>query len=118
MRSHILCNRWLWKSCRKNVWIVVQLLCLALVIIQTVLSVSESFFSGKTVTTSTVGKLKDVVFPVILNLIVTPGFSRAKLHQFGFKDVYKYFKGRNMGNKSLVGWASYDQGHSFHNASG
>ena len=106
------------KTCRERFWLILKLVCLLLVIIQTLFSVSENFFSGKTITSSTSGKLEDIEFPLVLNVVVTPGFNQSRLIQEGFKDVYQYFKGRNQANRSVVGWANQQQQEYFKNATG
>ena len=40
-----------------------------------------------------VTKLSEVEFPVILNIIVKPGFDTKKLVDHGYSNVYSYFSG-------------------------
>ena len=99
-----------------HLWTFIKLLCLSLVILQTALTIKGSFYSGKTVTTSTVQKLKDSTFPVVFNIIVKPGFDELKLEELGYTDAYWYFMGKNILNASWVGWKGH--GKSFNNVSG
>ena len=81
--------------CKPNLWLIVKLLCFALVIVQTSLSVKDNFFSGKTVTRSKVTQLNMEEFPLLINIIVKPGFDTKRLRDHGYADVFSYFSGLN-----------------------
>ena len=65
--------------------------CLALVIVQTGINTRNKFFSGKTETSTKVTKIDD--FPLIVNIIVKPGFNDTILCEHGYDNVYYYFSG-------------------------
>jgi hypothetical protein len=79
-------------------------MCLVLVIVQTYWSIKKIFYSGKTITTTTVNRLDEVEFPLIFNIIVSPGFDAHKLVENGYKDVHTYFVGKHM---NVFGWTGY-----------
>ena len=81
--------------CKLHLWFIVKLLCFALVIVQTSLSVKNNFFSGKTVTRSKVTQLNMEEFPMLINIIVKPGFDTKRLWDHGYANVYSYFLGLN-----------------------
>ena len=72
-----------------TIWFLIKLACLTLVIVQTGINIRNKFFSGKTVTSTRVTKIDD--FPLILNIIVKPGFNDSILCEHGYGDVYNYF---------------------------
>jgi hypothetical protein len=76
---------------RGTIWFLIKLSCLTLVIVQTGLNIQDNFFSGKTVTSTRVNKIDDI--PLILNIIVKPGFDNKKLCEHGYVYVYDYFSG-------------------------
>ena len=78
-----------------------------LVIIQTSMSIRNSFFSGKTTTIRETKKIKDkdFQFPVKLIILVKLGLRLEKLIEFGYNGSYNYFHGTSF-NESIVGWAS------------
>ena len=82
-----------------------------LVIIQTSMSIRNSFYSGKTTTTRETKKIKDkdFQFPVKLYILVKSGLRIEKLIEFGYNGSYNYFHGTSF-NESIVGWASVKAG--------
>ena len=92
-------------------WWLFKFCCLMLVIIQTFMSIRNSFYSGKTTTTRETKKIKDkdFQFPVKLYILVKPGLRLDKLIEFGYNGSYNYFRGISF-NESVVGWASAKAG--------
>ena len=74
---------------RGSAWFLIKLACLTLVIVQTGINIRNNFFTGKTVTSTRVIKIDDI--PLILNIIVKPGFDDKKLCEHGYTDTYSYF---------------------------
>jgi hypothetical protein len=76
---------------RGKIWFLIKLACLILVIGQTSVNIRNNFFSGKTITSTRVTKTGDI--PLILNIIVKPGFDDKRLCKHGYDNVYRYFSG-------------------------
>ena len=76
---------------RGTTWFIIKLACLTLVIVQTGANIRNKLFSGKTVTSTRVTKIFDV--PLILNIIVKPGFNDTRLCEHGYDNAYQYFSG-------------------------
>jgi hypothetical protein len=76
---------------RGKIWFLIKLACLTLVIAQTSVNIRNNFFSGKTITSTRVTKTDDI--PLILNIIVKPGFDAKRLCKHGYDNVYRYFSG-------------------------
>ena len=77
---------------RGTIWFFIKLACLILVIVQTGINIRDNFFTGKTVTYNRVNKING--FPLILNIIVKPGFNDTILCEHGYDNVYYYFSGK------------------------
>jgi hypothetical protein len=77
---------------RGTIWFLIKLTCLTLVIVQTGINIRDKFFSGKTVTSTRVNKIEDI--PLILNIIVKPGFNDTILCEHGYDSAYYYFSGK------------------------
>ena len=82
-----------------------------LVIIQTSMSIRNSFYSGKTTTIRETKKIKDkdFQFPVKMYILVKSGLRLEKLIEFGYNGSYNYFRGISF-NESEGGWASAKAG--------
>ena len=81
---------------------IFKLICFIVVILQTLLSIQQSFFDGKTVKTIRDAKLDEIEFPVTFNIIVKSAFDKEKLVKHGFNDTYTYFTGTKYRG---IGWA-------------
>ena len=79
------------KTSRGTILFLIKLACLSLVIAQTFDNIRNNFFTGKTVTSTRVNKIGDI--PLILNIIVKPGFDDKKLCEHGYANVFTYFSG-------------------------
>ena len=66
---------------------IIKIICLILVILQTFWTIKNKFYSGKTFTNNGHKKLNDIEFPIVLNIIVKPGFDIKKLKENGYKNV-------------------------------
>ena len=94
---------------RGTIWFFIKLACLTLVIVQTGINIRNNFFTGKTVTSTRINQIDDI--PLILNIIVKPGFDDKKLCEHGYDNVYTYFSGivskdnckRKFMNKGQIG---------------
>ena len=81
----------------------IKLIGLVVVIIQTIVSIRDTFFSGNTRTVSVKKSLNEMPFPVILNVMIYPGLNQTKLTEFGFNATYNFFLGKSFNMQSL-GW--------------
>ena len=87
-----------------KLWMIFKLICFIVVILQTLLSIQQSFFDGKTVKTIRDAKLDEIEFPVTFNIIVKSAFDKEKLIKHGFTDTYHYFTGTKLKHCG-IGWA-------------
>ena len=71
------------------------------------MSVRDSFYSGKTITTRETRKIKEkgFQFPVMLYILIKPGLKLEKLVEFGYNGSYNFFLGRSF-NKSIISWVT------------
>ena len=77
---------------RGTIWFLIKLACLIIVIVQTGINIRDNFFTGKTVTSTRVKKIDG--FPLILNIIVKPGFNETILCEHGYANAYYYFSAK------------------------
>jgi hypothetical protein len=89
-------------------WLL-HLACLAALLVQ-LGSVLWNGYIRPSVTNTVVEqiKLKDMDFPVVLKICVTPGFNLTAIKEMGYApDAYSYFLGRSNYNETILGWAGH-----------
>ena len=64
----------------------------------------------QTVTRREEVKFDEIDFPVLFKVCFKPAFHGEKLNENGYRDIWRYFKGESMYNKSILGWAGHNKG--------
>ena len=44
-------------------------------------------------------KLKEIGFPLVLKICVSPGFNETAINNAGYKHIYNFFRGKSMYNR-------------------
>ena len=52
-------------------------------------------------------KGKDMDFPVVLKICVTPGFNKKALNKAGYDDMWTYLNGRSKYSSTILVWAGH-----------
>ena len=86
---------------------VVQILLLMLAISMTMHNIYDRYCTNRTHSVNEVTSLQSLEFPVILSIIITPGFNLQALEEVGYSGADAYFWGDSRYKYGTVGWAGH-----------
>ena len=83
---------------------VVQIILLIFAFSMTLGNIYDRYFTDKTHSVTEVASLQTLEFPVILSIIVTPGFDLQALKDVGYPNANAYFWGLGRYRSGTRGW--------------
>ena len=91
----------------KLLWVVVNLFCTAVLVIQLANILTSYIKPTLTRTWEEEVLLADIDFPVIVKICFIPGFNEEALRENGYDDTWNYFLGKSMFDEYRFGWAGH-----------
>ena len=93
----------------KTIWISANIVFTTFLTVQ-LANVLEGYIKPQTTRTWDEDvRFEDMEFPLVIKICVIPGFNQTALQDFGYKDTFSYFLGREdkFNNNSAYGWAGH-----------
>ena len=95
--------------CTPNGWFLINTLCIFAVVTQLGFNLRDFFYPRLTNTRVETRGLQGQDFPLIFKICIQPAFNKTALEEtgYGYGQVFRYFQGRSVFNKSVFGWAGH-----------